>query len=38
MPPTTQPESPVYGHGPQTLTDGWLLLQPDPQASATTEP
>ena len=37
MPPTTQPESPVYGHGPQTLTDGWLLLQPDPQASATTE-
>ncbi len=31
--PTTQPESPVYGHGPQTLTDGWLLLQPDPKAS-----
>jgi hypothetical protein len=31
--PTTQPESPVYGHGPQTLTDGWLLLQPDPRAA-----
>ncbi|GAA3639305.1 hypothetical protein [Microlunatus ginsengisoli] len=34
LPPTTQPESPVYGHGPQTLTDGWLLLQPDPEAAS----
>lgn len=31
--PVSQPETPVYGHGPQTLNEGWLLLQPDPKAS-----
>src|SRR5689334_24180069 len=33
LPPTAQPETPVYGHGPQTLAEGWLLLEPDPAAA-----
>lgn len=28
-----QPGTPVYGHGPQTLQEGWLQLQPDPAGS-----
>lgn len=34
LPATTQPETPVYGHGPQTLNEGWISLQPDPRASS----
>jgi len=38
LPPTTQPETPVYGHGPQTLAEGWLLLEPDPAAARAGRP
>ncbi len=34
LPISGQPDTPVYGHGPQVLTDGWLMLSPDPQATA----